>query len=86
MPFPCSRNARPQKGLVRRAQLGTAPAPFLRWKITSELGGTIYRGTRPTRAVEGQPAIPRRRDEQCNARPRKGSFDGIIRRSFEGRT
>ena len=51
-------NARPQKGLVRRAQLGAGPAPFLKEKKRASLEAPFTDSARPKRAVEGQPAIP----------------------------
>ena len=37
----CSRNARPQKGLVRRPQLDLSRASFLR-ESNEQAGGSIY--------------------------------------------
>ena len=47
-----SEGPRPTGAVGNR--IGTLPE----MENNTELGGTIYRGTRPTRAVEGQPAIP----------------------------
>ena len=50
----CSRNARSRTPLVGRAQWGTHPG-HPRTTYTSELGGSIVKPARSTRAIEDRP-------------------------------
>jgi hypothetical protein len=55
----CSRNARPQKGLVRRPHLDQHGCPSLRGKQAIAPSGVILKdGGRSMRAVKDSPATP----------------------------
>jgi len=68
----CSRNARPQKALVGRAQWKINQAPILE-EITSELGIFDSKGGRSTCAVGGQARPPSLSGREEDVRMRSAS-------------